>query len=150
MKRVNLLNMKHCLGAWIYDTHHPRIHQLSHRVAEITGLHTEYKTSLSHSEPFQVVNYGMGGQYEPHHDYYADISMLAHVPDFIKNTGDRLSTFLFYLNDVEAGGATVFPYAKVHVPAVKGAAAFWFNVKRSGENDVRTLHAGCPVVLGQK
>ena len=33
---------------------------------------------------------------------------------------DRLSTMLFYLNEVEAGGATVFPLLNISVPPVAG------------------------------
>ena len=33
---------------------------------------------------------------------------------------DRLSTMLFYLNEVEAGGSTVFPLLNISVPPVAG------------------------------
>jgi len=32
----------------------------------------------------------------------------------------------------------------------QGGAAFWYNLLPSGESDKRTLHAGCPVLLGSK
>ena len=32
----------------------------------------------------------------------------------------------------------------------QGAAAFWFNLLKSGESDARTRHAGCPVIVGSK
>lgn len=54
------------------------------------------------------------------------------------------------LSDVAAGGKTVFPEAGVAVPPVKGAAVFWFNIKKNGYFNKRTLHGGCPVLLGQK
>ena len=34
--------------------------------------------------------------------------------------------------------------------AVQGDAAFWWNLKRSGEGDMLTRHAGCPVLVGSK
>lgn len=37
--------------------------KLSQRVEDLTGLTTET------AEPYQVVDYGIGGQYTPHHDY---------------------------------------------------------------------------------
>ena len=46
------------------------------------------------------------------------------------------------------GGATIFPYMKVYVPAIKGSAAFWYNLKDSGDEDYYTKHAACPVLLG--
>ena len=27
---------------------------------------------------------------------------------------------------------------------------YWYNLKKSGETDSRTLHAGCPVLVGYK
>jgi prolyl 4-hydroxylase len=56
--------------------------------------------------------------------------------------------FFLQLSTVKRGGATVFPYAKVHVPAVKGTAAFWYNLERSGESEFYTRHAACPVLIG--
>ena len=32
----------------------------------------------------------------------------------------------------------------------QGDAAFWWNLKKSGEGDLRTRHAGCPVLVGSK
>lgn len=54
------------------------------------------------------------------------------------------------MSDVEKGGATVFPYLKVHVPPVKGSAIFWHNLKPSGTSEHLTKHAGCPVLIGSK
>ena len=50
---------------------------------------------------------------------------------FLRNSGERLATFMIYLNHVEAGGYTVFPELNVRIPPVKNAAAFWYNLKRS-------------------
>ena len=33
---------------------------------------------------------------------------------------------------------------------LQGDAAFWWNLKRSGDGDVSTRHAGCPVLVGSK
>lgn len=54
------------------------------------------------------------------------------------------------MSDVSKGGDTVFPYMKVRVPAQKGTAAFWYNLRSSGEDDYFTRHAACPVLLGNK
>jgi len=56
------------------------------------------------------------------------------------------------MSDVEKGGHTAFPYLKIRIPAaaVKGTAAFWYNLKASGESEYFTRHAGCPVLLGSK
>lgn len=54
------------------------------------------------------------------------------------------------MNDVEKGGATVFPFINVALWPQKGAAALWYNLHKSGEGDLRTKHAGCPVLAGSK
>jgi prolyl 4-hydroxylase len=54
------------------------------------------------------------------------------------------------MSDVTKGGDTVFPYIKVRVPPRKGNAAFWYNLRSSGEDDYYTRHAACPVLLGNK
>lgn len=36
------------------------------------------------------------------------------------------------MNDVDKGGATVFPYIKVRLTTRKGSAAFWHNLHPSG------------------
>jgi prolyl 4-hydroxylase len=37
------------------------------------------------------------------------------------------------MTDVEKGGATVFPYIKLRISAIKGSAAFWYNLHSSGD-----------------
>jgi prolyl 4-hydroxylase len=50
----------------------------------------------------------------------------------------------------EAGGATVFPNAGARVATRRRGATFWYNLHPSGQGDERTMHAGCPVLLGTK
>lgn len=64
--------------------------------------------------------------------------------------GDRTATFMFYLNTVEAGGSTAFPVIGKRVQAQRNTAVFWYNLLPDGTPDNRTLHAACPVLLGQK
>ena len=42
--------------------------------------------------------------------------------------GDRLSTFMGYLTNVGAGGATAFPAIGVTVWPKKGDAAYWYEL----------------------
>ncbi|VAH16815.1 unnamed protein product [Triticum turgidum subsp. durum] len=62
-------------------------------------------------EGLQVLHYEVGQKYEPHFDYFHD--------DFnTKNGGQRIATVLMYLSDVEEGGETVFPSAKVNSSSI--------------------------------
>lgn len=54
------------------------------------------------------------------------------------------------LSDVALGGATVFTELGLSVFPIKHAALFWMNLHPTGEGDVTTLHAGCPVLRGSK
>jgi len=54
------------------------------------------------------------------------------------------------MSDVEQGGATVFTSLHTALFPKRGTAAFWMNLHRDGEGDVRTRHAACPVLTGTK
>eukprot|EP00106_Octopus_bimaculoides_P019589 XP_014787031.1 PREDICTED: prolyl 4-hydroxylase subunit alpha-3-like [Octopus bimaculoides] len=114
------------------------------------GVHESAKGEWERGEG-DVINYGIGGLYLPHHDYvsYYRKAKFENVPLF-QNSGDRIATVILYLSDVLMGGATVFPKLNIHVPIVKGAAAVWYNLHRNGTPDTRLLHGGCPVIFGDK
>lgn len=97
-------------------------------------------------EDLQVVNYGIGGHYEPHYDF----ARKEEKGSFGEHLGNRIATVIYYMTDVEAGGATVFPQIGVKLWPEKGAAAVWYNLMQSGEGDYRTRHAACPVLAGSK
>lgn len=50
-------------SAWLKDHEDEVIERISKRVEDMTGLTT------STAEELQVVNYGIGGHYEPHFDF---------------------------------------------------------------------------------
>ncbi|XP_078684017.1 prolyl 4-hydroxylase subunit alpha-1-like [Branchiostoma floridae x Branchiostoma belcheri] len=127
--------------AWLHDKDDEVVARVSRRIGLFTGLNT----SPTSTELLQVLNYGLGGQYEPHHDY-----MTAEEKMWGTILGNRMATFLLYLNGVTAGGATVFPVVNVTVPVVKNAGLLFMDLLRSGRGDENSLHAGCPVVIGSK
>ncbi|XP_030369268.1 prolyl 4-hydroxylase subunit alpha-1 [Scaptodrosophila lebanonensis] len=106
-------------------------------VAAISGF------DMKSAEIMQVANYGVGGQYEPHPDYFDYLLPAGYE-------GDRISTSMFYLSDVAQGGYTVFTRLNVFLRPIKGAMVMWHNLHRSLRPDVRTQHAGCPVLVGSK
>ena len=66
--------------------------------------------------------YDIGGSYSVHTDADGENGVTMRK---ISTEGDRLSTFMGYLNDVTAGGATVFPALGVTIWPKKGDAVYW-------------------------
>ncbi|KAH8363551.1 hypothetical protein KR084_011574 [Drosophila pseudotakahashii] len=101
---------------------------------------------------FQVINYGIGGHYLTHSDYFnfSSSNYTGKINRQGQVLGDRIATVLFYLTDVEQGGATAFPTVGYSVYPRAGTAIFWHNLDANGNGDLLTRHAACPVIVGSK
>ena len=111
---------------------------LRFRIMGATGL------SVTHMEPPNILHYGVGEEYVPHHDcLYAVANQAA------RKDGDRRATFLLYLNDGYGGGELEFPRAGLAHKGAKGDAVFFANMI-DGEPDPKALHAGLPVRTSEK
>uniref|UniRef100_A0A0N4ZCK5 procollagen-proline 4-dioxygenase n=1 Tax=Parastrongyloides trichosuri TaxID=131310 RepID=A0A0N4ZCK5_PARTI len=128
-------------SAWLKDHEHPIVHRINKRIEDMTNL------NQATSEDLQVANYGLGGHYDPHFDFARKEETNAFKR---LGTGNRIATVLFYMSQPERGGATVFTDLGLPQFPVHHDALFWYNLKRSGEGDVRTRHAACPVLTGVK
>lgn len=114
--------------------------KLDARIAELVNWPTEK------SEGLQVLRYSAGGEYIPHNDYFdPDFSGNAEI---ISRGGNRVGTFIIYLQEPEMGGETYFPDVGMTIVPKKGSAIFFAYDKP----DVSTLttHAGLPVIKGEK
>lgn len=103
-------------------------------------------TELLHSEPLTILRYQVGQEYQPHRNYAPPGSIERDRPQ----AGNRARTICLYLNDVEAGGQTVFPVPGVTVDPAAGRALIFDNLHADGHPDPDTLHAGVPVQRGEK
>lgn len=112
------------------------------RMAAASGLRTET------FEPFNVLRYEVGQKYEPHYDFLNP--EVAQFRETLARQGQRVATFLTYLNDDYVGGETAFPDLDLSFKANAGDALLFFNVDEAGQVDPRTLHAGLPPVTGEK
>ncbi|XP_062583608.1 prolyl 4-hydroxylase subunit alpha-1-like [Saccostrea cucullata] len=138
--------------SWLSELKTKAVVPLTRRIQLITGLSTHVSRSYSDSENYEINNFGVGGMQKPHVDFL-NISLGEYQKKeerSIRMSGDRVATWVFYLSDVERGGATVFPEIRVRVPVIKGAALFWYNIKRNNDKDQRSLNAECPVAKGSK
>lgn len=99
-------------------------------------------------EPAQVLHYAPGQEFGRHHDFLdPDIPGLAAE---LAARGQRVATFLIYLNDAFEGGETQFPVAGVTYRGQPGDGLRFANIDRAGKPDPRTLHAGLPPLSGEK
>lgn len=124
-------------------------HQSSDVVTAIENRITEvFGFANKQQEAIQILQYALGGEYKAHFDYFspADASSQA----LIAEGGQRLATLIMYLNTPKEGGSTDLPNLGLSIRAKKGSALYFENVTPQGEVDERTLHAGMPVIAGEK
>jgi len=139
-----------------YDVHPDRTSSGTHFQRGENALIRKIETRISelvscpvdHGEPIQILHYMPGAEYKPHFDFFD--------PTFDGNDkvlamgGQRIATLVMYLNDVEAGGSTVFPDIGLDVLPRKGNAVYFAYTTDDGQLDRRTLHGGSPVGAGEK
>ncbi|NDD73933.1 MAG: 2-oxoglutarate-dependent dioxygenase [Gammaproteobacteria bacterium] len=104
----------------------PLIARIERRLAEFA------QWPIEHGEALQILRYGPGQEYKPHYDY-VDPTQPGAQP-FLARGGQRVASIVMYLNTPQAGGGTAFPdfsYECAHPSS-------------------RTLHAGSPVLKGEK
>jgi prolyl 4-hydroxylase len=99
-------------------------------------------------EPPQILHYSPGEQFAPHRDYL-DPNVPGQAADFARR-GQRVVTFLVYLNSGYEGGETGFASLGLTHKGQAGGALYFGNVDPSGAVDPRTLHAGLPPASGEK
>ncbi|HEX6741775.1 MAG TPA: 2OG-Fe(II) oxygenase, partial [Sphingomicrobium sp.] len=99
-------------------------------------------------EPTQLLHYAVGQRFKPHHDFLDPANSAYH--DSLGRFGQRIATFLIYLNGGYEGGETSFPRIGLSFRAEQGDALFFANVTRDGSPDLQTLHAGLPPTSGEK
>ena len=118
------------------------IRRLETRIADLVQFPVE------NGEPIQILHYEPGGEYKPHYDYF-DPRQPGNE-QVLTQGGQRIATLVMYLNDVEAGGSTVFPEVGVDVLPRRGNAVYFAYCSETGALDARSLHGGSPVGAGEK
>lgn len=118
------------------------LERVENRISLLTFIPREF------SESIQVVHYLPGQEYQQHYDFF-DVETPAGKIEHDRG-GQRLISFLMYLNTPEEGGETVFPLVDIAVQPRKGDALMFFDCDLYGDLDLLTLHAGAPVIKGEK
>ncbi|CAL0330686.1 unnamed protein product [Lupinus luteus] len=146
-------------GMFISKNKDPIVSGIEDKISAWTFLPKE------NGEDMQVLRYEHGQKYDPHYDYFADKVNIV-------RGGHRYATVLMYLTDVTKGGETVFPLAEeaprrrgsetsnndlsecakkgIAAKPRKGDALLFFNLHTNSTPDTSSLHAGCPVIEGEK
>lgn len=119
-----------------------RENSLVWKIEQIIAELTNYP--IEQGEGLQVLNYKIGEEYKPHFDYFPSGQVKA------EKGGQRIGTFLIYLNDVSSGGETVFPKAGVSIVPKKGSAVYFHYGNSKGQVDRFSLHTSVPVTKGEK
>jgi prolyl 4-hydroxylase len=135
-------NYRNSEGMFFRPAETPLIALLDRRVAELMNC------PLENGEGLQVLRYGAGGQTAPHFDFLIPSNPTNEAS--LKRSGQRLSTLMIYLSDVTRGGETVFPEVRLSVTPRKGNAVYFEYANSRQQLDARTLHAGAPVIEGEK
>lgn len=115
---------------------------VQYRIAAICGM------SIDHFEGPTALQYAVGEEIKDHYDY-----VNPKVPNYeneIKTRGERLITFLVYLNDDYDGGETDFPQVNVSHKGRLGDGILFVNALHDGRPDPRSVHAGRPPTRGEK
>lgn len=118
----------------------PEVQRLEARLAQL--LHWP----LENGEGLQVLRYGPGAEYKPHHDYFDPAE--PGTATIVRRGGQRVGTVVIYLNDPEEGGGTSFPEARLRIQPRKGNAVFFSYAQPQAHT--LTLHGGDPVLRGEK
>jgi prolyl 4-hydroxylase len=103
---------------------------------------------MTQFEATAILHYNPGEQITNHYDF-----VNTDIPDYdreIAENGQRIITFLIYLNDGYQAGETVFPTLGIAHKGQLGEGFFFTNALADGKPDHRVLHAGSPPVAGEK
>jgi prolyl 4-hydroxylase len=130
------------LGMFFRPMENELVARLDRRFSEVTGLPVE------NGEGLQILHYTVGAEFPPHFDFLQPSNDANRQS--IARSGQRVSTLIAYLNDVEDGGETAFPNVGWTVFPRQGSAVYFEYCNSRGQVDPRTLHAGRPVLRGEK
>lgn len=120
----------------------PAVQRLEAMLLELNGI------DPAHGEPVQGQRYAVGQEFKAHTDYFAPDGLDFHK--FCSVAGQRTWTFMIYLNEVVAGGATRFKTVGKTFQPEAGKLLCWNNRRPDGSVNPNTLHHGMKVRKGVK
>jgi len=134
-------------GAFLFQSHDFVLRSVEERIAAWTQLPSE------HGEHMYLLRYRKGQEYKQHHDSF-DPNLAEQLGLNITETmgpaGARVATVILYLQSPTEGGATRFPLLGIDVRPQPGDALLFWTFSPENEFEMGTLHAGMPVIAGEK
>lgn len=124
------------------DAKEPAVQETERLLAAFTGI------DPAHGETLQGQRYCVGQEFKQHTDWFNPDG--ADWDKYCSVAGQRTWTFMVYLNDVEAGGATRFKSIGKKIEPQQGKLVGWNNRKADGSGNVNTLHHAMKVRKGLK
>lgn len=103
---------------------------------------------MQHFETPMILHYAVGQEIKKHFDFID-----ANAPDYaeqIREQGQRMVTFLLYLNDDYDGGETTFPELGIVNRGTAGSGLYFVNAYPDLRPDRRMVHTGSPPLRGEK
>jgi prolyl 4-hydroxylase len=120
----------------------PAVQAVEARLLALTGIEGAY------GEPIQGQRYEVGQEFKAHTDYFEPNGQDFHK--YCSVAGQRTWTFMAYLNDVDAGGATRFKVIDKKFQPRRGMLVGWNNHRPDGSLNPATLHHAMKVRKGLK
>ena len=120
----------------------PAVREIEALLTALGGIDPAY------GEPLQGQRYDVGQEFKPHCDYFNRGGQ--DWDKYCSVAGQRTWTFMVYLNEVEAGGATRFKAVGKTVQPETGKLLCWNNMRPDGRENPNTIHHGMKVRKGVK
>jgi prolyl 4-hydroxylase len=138
---VQIKNYRTAQNTWLFEKT-----ELTNKIQKIISEKTNLP--IENQEQIHIVKYNIGGEYKEHHDFFHPNT--DYYNSHIQRGGQRAYSCLFYLNDNFEGGETYFPKVEYKVTPKKGKLLVWKNLKDDMSINDNSLHAGLPVIEGEK
>lgn len=120
----------------------PDVAALDAKLSALSGIDRQF------GEPIQGQRYDVGQEFKAHTDFFDPGGV--DFEKFCSVAGQRTWTFMVYLNDVEAGGATRFKVIDKIIQPERGKLVCWNNRRPDGSGNPSTLHHAMKVRKGLK
>jgi len=124
------------------DPRDPFVASLQKRIDDLVGM------APANGERIEGQRYLPGQQFSPHTDWFPPGTEVG--AEERRYGGQRAVTAMAYLNQVEEGGETDFPYLGIAIRPRPGTLLVWNNADENGMPNPWTVHAGNQVTRGVK